>query len=227
MLRARSLVVDPGHATPVKTALQSIGLLLAAIGISGCSSQSQRVSPASGSILAQNAIEVGATTITVAAISRGTDFRLVQWSKAVSLEAELHQSGGKAIAAARLGDNGEWFTGHNLTATLSADERWVFLFRRFDPPIEGRSVFRPDLGEHGGWCMISKRDLPADQVLQYGYYLVGAVDLQQNAILTREALVAPDSQPLLTQATVVLAGVEVAAEEIPVKPSRLPSPSGK
>lgn len=75
--------------------------------------------------------------------------------------------------------------------------------------------------------MISKRDLPADQVLQYGYFLVGAVDLQQNAILTREALVAPGSQPLLPRATVVLSGVEVAAEEIPVKPSRLPALSGK
>ena len=207
--------------------VRSIGLLLAAIGISCCSSQSQRVSPASGGILAQNVIEVGATTITVTAISSGSDFRMVKWSKAVSLEAEVHPTKGKGIAAARLGDNGEWFTGHNLMATLSADGRWVFLFRRFDPPIEGRSVFRPDLGKHGGWLMISKRDLPADQVLQYGYFLVGAVDLQQNAILTREALVAPGSQPLLTRATVVLSGVEVAAEEIPVKPSRLPALSGK
>ena len=190
---------------------RAIGLLLAVIGLAGCSAQ--RISPTSDHrhVLARNVIPAGDATIAVAAIHRGSHFRVIQWSRVVSLDAEVHAPDGALIVAGRLGDHAEWFTGRNLLATASVDGRWVFLFRHFDPPIEGKTI--------------SKRDLPADQVLRYGSCLVGAIDLQQRAVITGDSLRDPAASSLLTHPTVVLAGVAVAADASAVTASPVPGRS--
>jgi len=201
-------------------------ILFGGLFLGGCSSASHRTVE-QGSAIAQSALGVDGAQIIITSIYRGTSFRIVQRSKVVSLEAEVRRpEGGPVVVSGKLGDHGEWFTGKNLAATASDDGEWVFFFRHYSPPVEGRLVFKEHLGAQGGWSLISKKDLPLDQVVQYDYALIGAVNLRKGAVLGHRELeefgLDPRSPLLRTQPSVVLGGSEVAVNEIPVKPMALP-----
>jgi len=168
-------------------------------------------------VRARCSVAVAGATLIVSAIDRGLDFRVVQGSRRIDLVARWRDDQtGPEIAEAVIAPNGEWFDGTNLAAALSVDESMLYLFRQFPQPIEGKLVFRKDLGVNGGWYLVPRDQLPPEDVARYRYALLGAVstvdkqvfgvdDLQRLGFIRGDARLSVDLR------------IRMNGEEVPVR----------
>ena len=204
-------------ASLLRCSLLTLGLL--AIGSCGHGRNESHVEE--GQVGAKCSVSVDDATLIVGAVDKGADYRLTQFSRRVDLVGQLRDRSGVEIAVGIIASNGDWFDGTNLAAAASLDGTSIFLFRNFPRPIEGKRVFRKDLGVDGGWYLVPKAELLPAEVISYHYAFIGYDSLFDRRVYSEEDIRRSgfdlDEKRLTSEMRVWMKGTEIPLREVPVQ----------